>query len=226
MRVPIIAGRLRGLWWLPASRGKILRILGGTYEPDQTALFERWIRPGGTVLDVGAHVGYYSLLSSLLVGDAGRVWAFEPNPKNFRFLVEHARINRRANVHAEPAAVSSANGTARFDFGTGSGTGHLAAGGAVEVNTVRLDDFCRVRSIRPTAVKIDVEGAEGSVLEGATEMIASSRPVIFLSTHGPEIHRHCLDWLRAASYHLTPIGRGALETSPEVLAVPSEHSAV
>lgn len=224
LRLPIIAGPLRGRWWLPESRGKILRILMGSYEPEQTRLFLEWVRPGDQVLDVGAHVGYYTLLASTLAGDAGAVWAFEPNPKNHRFLRAHARINRRANVHAEPAAASDADGTARFDFGTGSGTGHLAEGGALEVRTVRLDDFCRERGIRPAAVKIDVEGAEAAVLEGARETVAGARPVIFLSTHGPEVHRRCLAWLREARYALTPIVGGDVEHASELLCVPQERA--
>lgn len=224
LRLPIIAGPLRGRWWLPESRGKILRILLGTYEPEQTGLFREWVRPGDTVLDVGAHVGYYSLLASMLAGDGGQVWAFEPNPQNHRFLLEHARVNGRGNVRVEQAAVSDANGSARFDFGTGSGTGHLAEGGALEVRTVRLDDFCRERNLRPSAIKIDVEGAEGAVLEGARETIAAARPVVFLSTHGPEVHRRCVEWLRGAGYVLTPIVGADLETSTEVLALPAERA--
>jgi FkbM family methyltransferase len=225
LRLPIIAGPLRGRWWLPASRGKVLRILNGTYEREQTRLFQEWIRPGDTVLDVGAHVGYYTLLASVLAGDNGTVWAFEPNPRNFRFLERHARINGRRNVRAEQAAVSDAEGSARFDFGTGSGTGHLARGGALEVRTVRLDDFCRRHGVRPAAVKIDVEGAEGAVLEGARETLAAARPVIFLSTHGPEVHRYCLDLLREMGYGFRPIVGDDVERASEVLCLPDGAAA-
>ena len=82
LRFPILAGPLRGRWWLPATRGKLLRIYLGTYEREQTALFRELIRPGHTVLDVGAHVGYYTVLASALAGPRGAVWAFEPNPAN------------------------------------------------------------------------------------------------------------------------------------------------
>ncbi|HLM66817.1 MAG TPA: FkbM family methyltransferase, partial [Longimicrobium sp.] len=177
LRLPIVGGRLRGRWWDPASRGKVLRILNGTYEPEQTRLFEQHIRPGGTVLDVGANVGYYTLLASVLAGDAGRVHAFEPEPRNAEFLRRHAAINRRANVTVRQAAVSDRAGTARFDFGSGSGTGRLAHAGAIEVRTLRLDDYCTEHGLAPTAVKIDVEGAEVAVLEGARGMLERYRPV-------------------------------------------------
>lgn len=218
MRLPIIAGRLRGRWWLPASRGKILRILGGTYEPEQTALFERLLRPGHTVLDVGANVGYYTLLASVLVGDAGRVHAFEPEPRNAGFLRRHVSINRRGNVRVEQAALSDRAGTARFDFGSGSGTGHLAEAGALEVRTLRLDDYCAEHGLAPDAVKIDVEGAEMSVLEGARETFARHRPILFLSTHGAEVHAASLAFLRGLGYAVSPILGGDVEHTTEVLA--------
>lgn len=218
LRLPIIAGALRGRWWLPASRGKILRILNGTYEREQTALFEQLLRPGATVLDVGANVGYYTLLASVLVGDAGRVHAFEPEPRNAGFLRDHVRINRRGNVTVQQAAVSDRAGTARFDFGSGSGTGHLADAGAIEVRTLRLDDHCAEHGLAPSAIKIDVEGAEMSVLQGARETLARHRPLLFLSTHGADVHRACLAFLRELGYELTPILGGDVESTTEVLA--------
>jgi FkbM family methyltransferase len=220
LRLPILAGPLRGRWWLPASRGKLLRIYLGTYEPEQTGLFERHVRPGDTVLDVGAHVGYYTVLSAVLAGPSGAVWSFEPNPTNAGFLRRHVEINGLAQVRVEQAAVSDAEGTARFDFGTGSGTGHLSSDGAIEVRTLRLDDVCAAHGIVPGAIKIDVEGAEAAVLEGGAKTIESARPVIFLSTHGPEPHAACVAWLRARGYALAPIVGGSVETASELLCTP------
>ncbi|CAA9362849.1 MAG: hypothetical protein AVDCRST_MAG68-4595 [uncultured Gemmatimonadetes bacterium] len=215
-----MGGRLRGRWWLPASRGKILRILGGSYEPEQTRLFQEHVRPGDTVLDVGAHVGYYTVLSAVLAGERGAVWAFEPNPANARFLRRHAEINGLGQVRVTEAAVSDANGTARFGFGRGSGTGRLAAGGEVEVRTLRLDDFCAGHGIAPAAVKIDVEGAEDAVLEGAREVLARHRPIVFLSTHGEEVHRACLAFMEGAGYACAPILGDDVHTTSELFCTP------
>jgi FkbM family methyltransferase len=221
VRLPIVSGALKGRWWLPGSRGKILRILGGSYEPEQTRLFEEHVHPGDTVLDVGAHVGYYTVLSAVLAGGRGAVWAFEPNPANARFLRRHAEINGLRNVHVTEAAASDAEGTARFDFGTGSGTGRLSAGGALEVRTIRLDDFCAARALAPSAVKIDVEGAERAVLEGARETLARHRPVIFLSTHGREVHRACLAFMEEAGYACAPILGDDVRTTTELFCTPA-----
>ena len=220
MRAPILGGRLRGRWWLLESRGKLARILLGSYEPQQTRLFEETLRPGDTVLDVGAHVGYYTVLSAVLAGPTGAVWSFEPNPVNAGFLRRHAEINGLRQVRVTQAAVSDAEGTARFDFGTGSGTGHLSTDGAIEVRTLRLDDFCAANGIVPRAVKIDVEGAEAAVLEGFAATLESARPVVFLSTHGPEPHARCVAWLRARGYALSPIVGGSVDTATELLCTP------
>lgn len=220
MRVPIVRGRMRGMWWHVGSGGKVLRVLGGTYEPEQTAAFERWISPGDTLLDVGAHVGYYTLLSSLLVGPGGAVHAFEPDPRNFRFLGKHVAANGLGNVQVVEAAVSDRAGTARFEFGSGSGTGHIADAGGIEVRTTRVDDFVAERGISPSAFKVDVEGAEVRVLEGAAGTIRRCLPVIFLSTHGPEVHRRSLELLRAAGYRFEAIIGGDVESTSEVLCLP------
>ncbi len=220
MRLPILRGALRGAWWLPASRGKILRVLLGTYEPEQTALFVRHVQRGGTFLDVGAHVGFYTLLASRLVGPAGRVWAFEPDPTNARFLRDHVRINDAGHVHVEQAAVARTPGSARFGGGSGSGTGRLTEGGGRSVRTVALDSFCAEHGIVPTAVKMDVEGAEAEVIEGGAETLRRTRPVIFLSTHGPEAHGRSVGLLRELGYALTPILGDNVESSSEILALP------
>ena len=219
LRLPIIARPLRGYWWLPTSRGKVLRILGGTYEREQTAHFIRWVRPGATVIDIGAHSGYYTLLASALVGKNGSVWAFESEPINAGFLRQHTLLNHCTNVRVEEIAVSNANGHSRFRFGTGSGTGRLDANGDVEVRTVQLGDFCSSRGIRPSALKIDVEGGELAVLEGAAELIYATRPVIFLSTHGATTRRQCIEWLQDAGYSLHPILGLDVSSATEILGV-------
>ena len=222
MRLPIVAGELKDQWWHAASGGKLLRVLTGRYEPEQTALFRSLIAPGSVVLDIGAHVGYYTLLASTLAGPQGHVLAFEPNPRNCGFLRRHVAMNHRSNVAIEEAAVSDVEGTARFDFGTGSGTGHLADGGAIAVRTLRIDDVCAARTLVPTALKIDVEGAELAVLHGAASTIVAHRPIIFLSTHGKTVHRECMNWLDARGYALDPILGNDAAHDTELLCKPRE----
>lgn len=197
-------------------------MLTGRYEPEQTESFVNHVRPGDTVLDVGAHAGYYTLLASRLVGAEGRVWAFEPEPRNVRYLRGNVEANGRANVRVEPSAVSDVEGSARFGAGTGSGTGRLTAGGEHEVRTVTLDGVCEREGLVPTALKVDVEGAEERVFRGADETLRSARPVIFLSTHGPELRRACLDRLERAGYRTRAFGGEGEGDPADFLCLPDD----
>jgi FkbM family methyltransferase len=197
-----------------------MRIVIGTYEPEQSRLFEETLRPGDTVLDVGAHAGYYTLLAAVLVGEHGRVWAFEPDPHNFSALCRHVRINRQENVTTAQLAVSDTSGAAHFVQGSGSGTGRLCADGAIEVETTTLDEFCASRGIRPAAIKIDVEGAEAGVLQGAERTLATQAPTIFLSTHGAQVRAECVRWLQDRGYSVRPVIGSRIDAADEFLCSP------
>ena len=95
-KVPILQGRLRGKWWI--AGGGVASYWLGSYEFYKQRLFERLVTPGNVVFDIGAHVGFYMLLSSALVGTAGEVFAFEPVPRNLHYLYEHLRLNHVTNV--------------------------------------------------------------------------------------------------------------------------------
>jgi len=149
------------------------------------------------------------------------VAAFEAHPRNAAFLREHVRLNRLANVQVVEAAVARAPGRARFGGGTGTGTGRLDPRGDFEVEAVSLDAFCAGPDKGPDAVKLDVEGAELDVLEGSRQVLRGARPALFLSTHGPEVHRKCLDFLRPFGYAFRPMAGQDLETATEVLCLPA-----
>jgi len=220
MSLPVMRGGLRGMPWNVRSGGKLLRVLLGTYEKEQTAFFEQLVKPGAVLFDVGAHVGYYSLLSSRLVGEKGRVVAFEAMPRNARFLRHHLEANRCANVEVIEGAASDRAGTAWFGKGTGTGTGRLSDAGELEVRTMTLDDVAAERALLPDFLKIDVEGAEERVLDGAARILHEKKPVLFLSTHGAQIHARCCKRLEALGYALSPIFGQRLEGATEVMARP------
>lgn len=218
--LPIVKGKLKGKKWLLSAGGKILRLMFASYEPEQTHLFEKLIKPGNVVFDVGAHAGYYSLLSSVLVGLDGKVFAFEPNPDNFNHLDKHVKLNRLENVTVMECAVGDENGFSFFEFGSGSGTGHLSNQGAFKVQTVRLDDVVLENLVNPDFIKIDTEGAEMIVLTGAKQIISERKPVIFLSTHGDEVHQECCDFLYSLNYRLEPIIGSSLHSTSELVCYP------
>lgn len=203
--LPILAGRLKGEKWFLGAGGKILRLMFSTYEPEQTKLFEEIINPGKIVFDVGAHAGYYTLLSSILVGANGKVVSFEPNPNNYSYLNKNVLINNLSNVTTVESAVSNQKGFCYFETRTGSGTGHFSDEGTLKVKTKTLDDFVKEKQLIPDYIKIDVEGAELLVLEGASHTLVNNKPVVFLSTHGDEIHKACYYFLSKLNYRFEPI---------------------
>jgi FkbM family methyltransferase len=226
VRVPILAGPLRGRWWLARSRGKIVRVVTGSYEREQTRLMVSMVTAGDAVLDVGAHTGYYTVLASLLVGRAGRVHAFEPDPRNAGFLRRHVRLNRCDNTVVEEVAVASRAGARRFGGGSGSGTARLRPDGALEVPVVALDEYCQRHAIHPTLIKVDVEGGEAEVLRGAAEVLRRDRPTVLLSTHGPEAHAECLSLLSDLGYGAEAVGGGEVATADELLCTHHHRQAI
>jgi FkbM family methyltransferase len=152
----------------------------GSYEPHLTAVFERHCRPGMTVVDVGANLGYFTLLAARLVGPGGRVVALEPNSENCRLLLSSLRLNGISNVELLPVAADEAPGWAYYSTHVGSNGGLIDDGDllsrfGVVVPTFRLDDLVD----GPVGfLKMDVEGAEGRVVAGSTRIIERDRPVV------------------------------------------------
>jgi FkbM family methyltransferase len=164
----------------PADAAVTPGLRSGEYEPQLTSVFQRYCKPGMTVVDVGANVGYYSLLASKLVGPSGRVIALEPNSENCRLLLSSLRLAGITNVELIPVACDRATGWAYYSTHVGSNGGlvddqDLLAHPGVVVPTFRLDDIVE----SPVGLlKMDVEGAEARVVAGATRLIESSRPII------------------------------------------------
>ena len=217
---PILAGALRGYRWAPAAGGKVGRFFAGTYEADQTEVFCRHVTTGSTVIDLGANVGYYTLLAARMVGPEGRILACEPEPLNASYLRRHVQANRLANVVVEEVAVGAVSGRAGFTRGKGRGRGHFAADGELTVPVRTLDSLVQSNELSPGFLKIDVEGAEDDVLAGGAETLEAHRPVIFLATHGRDVHEASCARLRALAYTLTSIDGRPFAQTRKVLAMP------
>ena len=218
--VPILQGPLRGKKWIVGSGNHGYWL--GSYELGKRALFIKAIPPGGVVYDLGANVGYYTLLSAVLVGPRGRVFAFEPLPRNLEFLRRHLSLNRIDNATVIEAAVADRSGTARFEEDASTSKGRIGAQGGLEVRSIALDELvARERMPRPDLFKIDIEGGEFLALQGARRILTESHPVIFLSTHSGKVHKECLAFLESLGYRIVPIDRRPLERSRDVLATPS-----
>jgi FkbM family methyltransferase len=214
---PILQGKLRGMKWIVGSSNHGCWL--GSYEYAKRGAFERVVREGSVVFDIGANVGFYTLLASVLVGARGRVFAFEPVPRNLDYLKKHLQINGIKNVSVIEVAVSDCDGVAQFDEGPNHSMGRLAPVGGLAVRTVSLDEMMRRGELPPPdCIKIDIEGGEMLVLTGARVLLGSRRPTVFLATHGQGLHQQCCDLLASFGYHLRPIGADNLEQSDEVVA--------
>ena len=192
IHAPILVGPLRGCCWSLGSRGKLARIFLGTYEPRVTSWFLENVSAGDSMFDVGANVGYYTVLAGRIVGDRGQVVAIEPASTNVHNLHNNVRLNQLTNVKIFPGAAGEKNATVRFHNGAGTGTGHISKEGGTEIPMRRLDDLATAYDVVPTMLKIDVEGAELNVLRGATRLLTDAKPNILLSTHGQAAHERCL----------------------------------
>jgi len=202
---PILTGPNRGFRWRVGAG--IHGCWLGTYEREKLRYVAGFVRPGMTVFDVGAHAGYYTLCFSRLVGSGGKVYAFEPNPSNLAHLDYHLTINRIANVEVIAAAVSDRAGTVKFSASADGYQGKLAEQG-IEVRCVRLDGYPI-----PDVIKMDIEGAEGSALLGAAEILAQRRTHLFIALHGVSDDR-CFHELGRHGYETRMIAQGEIHAWP------------
>jgi FkbM family methyltransferase len=206
--IRILSGELRGWRWIAESATN--GCWAGTYERPVQELFRRHVRPGSVVLDVGANVGFYTLLASKLVGPAGHVHAFEPLPRNLHFLEKHVELNGLSNVTVQPIAISALSGHAQFHTTTHASMGRLGSAGDLDVVTASLDDLLASGRIPlPTFIKMDIEGAESGALRGAATLLSQSPLTIVLSTHGYEQHELCWSILTSAGFDLQLARDGA-----------------
>lgn len=142
----------------------------------------RSLRPGDVFFDLGAFVGAFTLLASRLVGPDGRVVAFEPDPGPRDVLERNLAANRATNVMVAPYVVGDRNDTVRFST-RGDSASHVSDTGEVEVRQVTLDGYSTELGLRPTIMKVDIEGAEGNALRGS-EVVRGLR-VLVVEIHEP-----------------------------------------
>lgn len=212
----ILQGKLKGKRWIVGSSQHGCWL--GSYEYDKQKLLEQTIPIGSIVFDLGAHVGFHTLLASTLVSSQGQVFAFEPMPKNLNYLKQHLAMNQVDNVTVIDAAVADQNGVACFDLAASSFHGHLSAQGSLQVRTVSLDSLIAEGTIPlPDVIKMDVEGAEVAALVGMKSLLEKAHPTLILATHGDEIQKRCRAFLHALGYEIQVIGEKSIEEADELL---------
>lgn len=184
----------------------------GSYETGLQTALRDLIQPGWTVYDVGANIGYITLLLARRVGTNGRVFAFEALPQNqARWQTNIALNNLQDRARLFRGAVTDLSGQAAFllgpsdDMGKAQGSAGraLTYAESILVPAITLDDFIyRDGNPLPQAIKMDIEGGEVLALRGMSRTLKAARPLILLELHGPESARAAWETLTAVGYTL------------------------
>ncbi len=162
---------------------------GHAFEPDILLALKRWVQPGATVVDIGANIGYFTAHMARLVGSAGTVHAFEPEPDNFELLIDNMHANGLLWVQAHQAAVGAQAGTAVLHTSDYNGGMHrlydsvCCTGPAFAVPVLRLDQA--LADTRIDLIKIDIEGYEPAALLGAQTCLQSNAGLKIISEYCP-----------------------------------------
>lgn len=169
--------------------------LNGFHEADLVNLFVSLLEDGDTFLDVGAHVGYYSVLASSLVGDRGKVVSIEPTPRTYGLLVENTNSKKNTTTF-NVAALNEEKEIEFYDYGarysalnsTDKETSRVIpfriVGEPIRMKTTTVDDLCKKNGFTPTVIKIDAEGAERLILQGMSTVLEKMRPLITVEVAG------------------------------------------
>jgi FkbM family methyltransferase len=196
--VPILQGPLRGKKWIVGSH--IHGCWLGSYELEMQKRVAQYVKPGDIFFDVGANVGFYSVLAARLT-DPGMVYAFEPLPKNLCYLRKHIELNRIQNIKIVEMAISDEVGTGFFEVENTRAMGRLQESGNLRVRTSTLDALLSEGKVAPPdCIKMDIEGAEFHALLGARQCFTRYRPKLFLATHSSEVHDACCRILNSWDY--------------------------
>jgi FkbM family methyltransferase len=186
------------------------------YEKENYEFLKRQAKPGMDIIDIGAHLGLFSVVSSVLVGDNGRIICFEPTPGTYAVLSETLRLNECKNVIPVRGAVAKEEGLAVFYVSETAGcnsnsliknsSDKQAQGNEVKVYSI--DGIVSQHSLKPGLIKIDAEGAELDVLEGGMNTFGQFKPILILGLHpdfikkkGDSIER-IWDLLQLAGYQV------------------------
>ena len=194
--VPVMSGPLRGSRWIVGAHTHGCWL--GIYEPSKQAAVRRFTKPGGVFYDLGANVGFYTLLAAKL---GARVVAVEPLPRNVAYLRRHLGLNHCSDVEIFEGVVLDRAGSVHL-VAAGSATAYVGDTG-VPVRATTLDEM--VGSLgypTPTVIKCDVEGAELRVLAGGRSVLPTRRPVLPLSVHSEQLKVACTAQLSEWGYRI------------------------
>jgi FkbM family methyltransferase len=202
--IPVLQGPGRGLRWIVGSYNHSCWL--GFYEYEKQMVLPKIVARGDSVYDVGAHVGYFSLIFSRLVGPRGTVYAFEPFERNFSYLCRHVALNGLTNVVAIQAGICASSGTAHFDDSDHNARGHRTDHGRFTFPVYNLVEYISQHRLRPpTLIKMDIEGEEASVVPSILEYVVANKTTLLISTHSDAVTEPLVTLLTGEGYSVAPL---------------------
>jgi len=182
--------------------------LYGEWAESELELLGLFLREGDVAIDVGANLGTHAVFFAGKVGPRGKVFAFEPQPIIFQGLCENLALNGFANAQALPVAAGRAPGRLALpdvDYTAAGNFGGVSLGARAEGSTAATVEVMTLDSLgldRCQLIKIDVEGMELDVLDGANALVAAARPLIYLENNDTTKSPALISWMLARGYHL------------------------
>lgn len=217
--MPVMAGPLKGYHWSTASSYDY--ILGEYEDPATLSKFISWLKPDSVFYDIGSNIGYHTLVANQLISN-GKIYAFEPMPQIRAVFEKHLVLNKEfignSRIILSPLAISNHGGELIFsndirhrDGNTYIKASYVFAGAKDKFSAAcqSIDNLVKLGYEKPDIIKIDVEGAEYDVLEGAENTLRAFKPHILLATHDchlPGVQDRSVKFLEALGYTLQHTG--------------------
>jgi len=172
------------------SKTARLTILTGENEPSTTALIEKELKPGMNVLDLGANYGWFTLISSKIIGNTGHVFSFEPDPNLMKTLKENVALNDLTNVSFFPVAISNISGNAKLSLNPDYPTRNKVNSktlleNTINIDTISVDEFCEQKDLKVDFIKMDIEGSEVKAFEGMKKTLLNNPKIKMIVEFNP-----------------------------------------
>jgi len=168
--------------------------ISGPQNPFEIEIFRRQIKEGDIVLDLGANIGYYTLIAARSVGKHGKVFSFEPDPNNFAILKKNVEINDYRNITLVQKAVSDKTGKSKLYLCENDASCHTICDPKddwrfIKIEATRLDDYFKDYDGRIDFIKMDIEGAEGWAIQGMSSTLKKNKNLKLFTEFNPSLFR-------------------------------------